>query len=228
MVRVVKENSSVMHFREKTKRIVGVRAATQDDVAVVARIHKARFGGLEYTLGQYSIGLIREFYAAFLGRSAFLVHVSNCGVDGFLVGGTPQQVAAAQRAFVRNNLVRCCLETLSHPRLWRAAYHFIRRSYLPQPIKFVEILAPNLPKMLSIAVDEAATGSGAAGALVKAFELSICGRHPGYILSVLKTNRRAVRFYEKMGMQIIVDTFPRSFILQKEFEAPDDDTPQEP
>ena len=50
-------------------------------------------------------------------------------------------------------------------------------------------MTPNLPKLLSIAVDEAAEGSGAATALVKAFEASICDRYAGYTLSVLKSNR---------------------------------------
>ena len=208
--------------------VAQVRAATRDDIGDVARIHKARFGGEEYTLGQYSLSLISEFYASFLGRCVFLVHVSERGVDGFVVGGGVEEVASAQRAFVRSNLVRCCWETLRHPRLWRAAYHFVRRSYLPQLEALAEIITPKLPKLLSIAVDQAAEGSGAATALVKAFESSISGCYAGYTLSVLKTNQQAVRFYEKLGLTIVVDSFPRSFIFQKDFESPADGSPQEP
>ena len=215
-------------FQEEMRRITEVRPATYDDIEDIARIHKARFGGPEYTLGQYSYSLVRGFYASFLGRCVFLVHCSDCGVDGFVVGGAPAEVSAAQRAFVRNNLVGCCLETLLHPRLWRAAYQFVRRSYLPQPTKFVEILAPDLPKLLSIAVDEAAQGSGAGAALVKAFESSISPRYAGYTLSVLKGNAQAVRFYEKLGLTIVVDAFPRSFIFYKEFGPSGDCDQQEP
>ncbi len=205
-----------------------IRAATQDDMGDVARIHKARFGGQEYTLGQYSTSLVRGFYASFLGRCVFLVHTSDRGVDGFVVGGGCGEVAGAQRAFVRNNLVRCCLETLGHPSLLRAGYNFIRRSYLPQPSKFLKVLAPNLPKLLSIAVDEAAQGSGAGAALVKAFESCIAGRYPGYTLSVLKTNAQAVQFYEKLGLTIVVDAFPRSFVFYKDFGPHGDRSPQKP
>ena len=208
--------------------ITGVRAATRDDVRDVARIHKARFGGPEYTLGQYSLPLISSFYLSFLGRCLFLVHVSQRGVDGFVVGGNHEEVYAAQRAFVRNHLARCCAETLLHPGLWRAAYHFCRRSFLPQPTKLVAMMAPKLPKLLSLAVDEAVEGSGTALALVKAFESNICSRHSGYTLSVLKNNPRAVRFYQRLGMQIVVDAFPRSFVFQKDFAPPDEGPPQGP
>ncbi len=208
--------------------ITKIRPATQDDIRDVARIHKARFGGFEYTLGQYSISLISKFYASFLGRCVFLVHVSDRGIDGFVMGGGPEEISAAKRAFIWNNLARCCWETLLHPRLWYAAYHFVRRSCLPQPTKFEEILAPNLPKLLSIAVDTAAEGSGTATVLVKAFESSIYDRCTGYTLNVLKTNAHAVRFYEKLGLKIIVDAFPRTFVFHREFGPPVDRSPQGP
>ena len=50
------------------------------------------------------MSLIRKFYTAFLGRCVFLVHVSDRGIDGFVVGGGPEKIAAAQRAFVRKNV----------------------------------------------------------------------------------------------------------------------------
>ena len=205
---------------------MGVRSATRDDLSDVARIHKARFGNLDYTLGQYSFSLITKFYASFSGRCVFLVHVSAGKVNGFLVGGPLAEVYRAQRAFVRSHLLQCCFETALHPRLWRAAGRFIRRSFLPQPMNFVPILAPNLPHLLSMAVDEAAEGTAAATALVKCFEAEISGEYPGYMLSVLKDNPRAIRFYKKLGLRVVVDAFPRTLLLQKDFAASDDTVPR--
>jgi ribosomal protein S18 acetylase RimI-like enzyme len=205
-----------------------VRGATRDDVVAVARIHKARFGTADYTLGQFSFSLIGKFYAEFLGRCVFLVHASDGRIDGFVVGGLPSEIFAVQRRFSFKHLPQCGLEVLCRPHLWPAAYRFIRRSFLPQPTKFVHILAPHLPRLLSIAVDEAAQGGGVAAALVRAFESSICRRHAGYTLSVLKTNQRAVRFYEKLGLEIVVDALPRSFVFQKQFEPSDNGRSPEP
>ena len=205
--------------------ITGVREATLDDVGDVARIHKARFSSPELTLGQFSVSLISKLYASFLGRYVFLVHVSERGVNGFLVGGGREELFNAERAFIRNNLLHCCAETLLHPHLWPALFRSVRKIFLPRTIDFVRPLAPRSPRLLSLAVDEAAQGSGAATALVKAFEAKISTCHPGYWLTVNKTNHRAVRFYERMGMMIVVDAFPTSFMFQKEFEPPDDMLP---
>ena len=208
--------------------ITEVRAAVRDDLADVARIHKARFGTHDYTLGQYSNSLIREFYASFLGRCLFLVHVSDRGIDGFVVGGMREDLFRVQRSFVLNNVGRCCLETLLHPRLWTAIYRAVRRIFALQPTQLVEFLTPDLPRLLSIAVDESAQGRGVAAALVTAFESSICNRYDGYTLSVLKTNQHAVRFYEKLGLTIMVDAYPRSFVFQKTFPPRDAGSSQEP
>ena len=75
-------------------------------------------------------------------------------------------------------------------------------------------------------MDKIAEGSGAAAALVKAFESSISSRYRGYTLSVLKTSRRAVRFYEKLGLTIVMDAFPRSYVFLKVFDPPGDDQSQ--
>lgn len=208
------------------KRRTEFRAATQDDIKEIARIHKQRFDTPEYTLGQFSVSLIGAFYRSLLGRCTFLVHVFDDQVDGFLVGGLQEEIYAAQRAFVSRHLVRCCLETMLHPRLWRAAYSFVRRSFLPQPAKFLPILAPNLPRVLSFAVGESAENT-VAFSLLRAFESTIRGRYAGYTMSVLKTNRTALQFYERLGIQIIVNAFPRSFILHREFPPSRDDCPRQ-
>jgi ribosomal protein S18 acetylase RimI-like enzyme len=194
-----------------------VRDAARDDVWDVAGIHKARFTGPEYALGQYSRWLIAKFYASFLDRCVFLVHVSGERVDGFLVGGPREAIFAAQRAFVRRHAARCCLETLIHPGLWFAAYHFLRRSFLPQSVRLASVLAPHLPRLLSMAVDNDVEGTGVGLSLVRAFESRICVRYSGYVLSVLKTNQRASRFYERLGMRLVAAGRAKSNVFQKDF-----------
>jgi len=104
-----------------------------------------------------------------------------------------------------------------HPGLWHASYHFLRRSFLPQSVKLAAVPAPRLPRLLSMAVDSEVEGNGVGLALVKAFESRICDQHSGYVLSVLKTNRRAVRFYERLGMRLVADASRRSNVFQKDF-----------
>lgn len=207
---------------------MGVRAAKRDDLRDVARIHKARFCTPDYTLGQYSVSLISKFYALFLDRCVFLVHVSDRGVDGFVMGGEREELYGVEHAFMRNNLARCCLETLLRPRLWPAAYGTLRKLFRSQAKGPVQQPGPALPRLLSIAVDKSAEGSGAAAALVAAFESSISSRHAAYELSVVKTNRQAVRFYEKLGLSLVPSASPKYFTFRREFKPPRDSSPQEP
>jgi ribosomal protein S18 acetylase RimI-like enzyme len=207
---------------------MGVRSATRDDLREVARIHKARFCTPDYTLGQYSVSLISKFYALFLGRCTFLVHVSQRGVDGFVLGGERGELQGVEHEFMRNHLARCCLETLLRPRLWPAAYATVRRLFPSQTKDPAPQPAPEAPRLLSIAVDKAAEGSGAAAELVKAFEESMSGSHTAYELSVVKTNRQAVRFYEKLGLTNVPSTSPKYFTFRREFKPPCARGPQGP
>ena len=198
--------------------LANVRAATPDDIRDVARIHKARFCGPSLTLGHFSVSLISKFYRSFLGRYVFLVHTSERGVDGFVLGGEREELFSAKRTFIFSNLGRCCWEIVLHLHLWPAVFHFIRRFFIPQEKDFVRPLAPDLPRLFLLCVAKAAEGSGAATALVKAFESVISSRYAGYWLTVSKSNHRAVRFYQRLGLTVVVDAFPRGFMFQKEFE----------
>ena len=124
---------------------MGVRSATRDDLREVARIHKARFCTPDYTLGQYSVSLISKFYALFLGRCTFLVHVSQRGVNGFVLGGERGELQGVEHEFMRNHLARCCLETLLRPRLWPAAYATGRRLFPSQTKDPAPQPAPEAP-----------------------------------------------------------------------------------
>ena len=207
---------------------MGVRAATPEDLWEVARVHKARFSTPDYTLGQYSVSLIYKFYKAFLGRCVFLVHVSDQSVDGFVLGGEPAELHGAEHAFLRHNLTRCGLETLVRPRLWRAAYGTACKLLLSRKKDPSQQPTPPLPRLLSIAVDRNAGGSGAAMELVRAFESSVSSDHPAYELSVVKTNRQAVRFYEKLGLTRLAEASPKYFTFRKEFRPACDGSLQEP
>ena len=199
---------------------MGVRAATPDDLGDIARIHKARFGTSDYILGQYSVSFINKFYASFLGQSVFLVHVSDRGVDGFVLGGERAKLRGAERAFLWKNIFRYGLETLLHPRLWPGACRSAYKLCRSLTKKLVRQPGAELPRMLSIAVDEAAQGSGTAEALGTAFEADIASRHAAYQLSVLPNNRRAVRFYEKLGLTLVEDASPDHLTFQREFKPP--------
>jgi ribosomal protein S18 acetylase RimI-like enzyme len=161
----------------------------------------------------------------------FLAHISDRGIDGFVLGGERGDLDAAEHAFLRKHLFRCCLETLFHPRLWPAAYGTLRKLSLSKskrPVQQPAPAAPALPRLLSIAVDASAEGSGAAGELVAAFESSISSRCAAYELSVVKTNLQAVRFYEKLGLTLVATASPKYFTFRREFKQPRSSSLQEP
>jgi ribosomal protein S18 acetylase RimI-like enzyme len=108
--------------------------------------------------------------------------------------------------------------------LWRDAaqraignLHFPRRAAMPADNK-----SQTDPKMeiLSIAVSKDTMGKGVGAALIEAFEKSIQASHvEHYDLVVVKENRRASRFYEKSGFQVIEDDGLR-LCLRKTLKSP--------
>ena len=207
---------------------MGVREATRDDLWDVARIHKARFGTPDYALGQYPIAIISNFYALFLGRCVFLVHVSDRGVDGFILGGEARHLRGAERAFVWNNIVPLRFGNITpSPSLAGCL------PQCPQIIRIADQESSCNGRRRSCldcfpAVDKTAEGGGAAVALMEAFGSSISGRYTAYLLSVIPTNRRAVQSYKKLGLTIVEDASPDHFTFQREFKLPCGSSPQEP
>jgi len=177
----------------------GIRAAAATDIPAIARIHKQRFA--THLLGQYSTSLIGQYYAAFLDRAVFLVHEGEAGVDGFVVGGPWATCWACKRAFLRANVPRCLGEALCHPRFALAALRQARHMLGGARTR----RKPATPafRLLSIAVAEEAGGTGVGADLVKAFEARIPPRVPAYGLSVHTDNARAIRFYRKLGLELI-------------------------
>jgi ribosomal protein S18 acetylase RimI-like enzyme len=200
-----------------------IRNAQESDLSAIAGIHKAQFES--HFLGQYSTTLLACFYRSFLGKNlSFLVHETANTVDGFVLGGESAGLGSCRMTFVRKNLLRCLGESLLRPRLWRDAaqraiglLHFPRRAETPADNK-----SQAGPKMeiLSIAVSKDTMGKGVGAALIVAFEKSIQASHvEHYDLVVVKENRRASRFYEKSGFQVIEDDGLRLF-LRKTLKSP--------
>jgi ribosomal protein S18 acetylase RimI-like enzyme len=196
-----------------------VRAAREDDLTTVTRIHKLHFSNADYTVGQYSVALIREFYHCFLGRSVFLVHASDSRVDGFVLGGERKDLHAIERLFLRNHFLACCLETLGHPLRWRAAFRTASRLLLRCWTKPASYDPLPVPRLLTLAVDESVKGSGVAKALVDAFESRLRRSYAAYELSVVKTNHRAVRFYQKLGLRVVAGTDPMYHKFRRDYDG---------
>lgn len=162
--------------------------------------------------------LLRKYYGTFLGKVPFFVHEAAEGVDGFLLGGPSKTLGERRAAFVRENLLRCLWETLLRPRLWLASWRRGLRHINPfrraragtkreSPASYINVL--------SIAVSKKAMGTGVARALIDAFEQTIQNLHvEHYGLSVIKSNLRACRFYEKNGFEVIKDN-GTNYILRK-------------
>jgi ribosomal protein S18 acetylase RimI-like enzyme len=196
-----------------------VREATADDLQEVARIHKSRFCTKHYALGQFSLPLIRGYYTAFLGRCVFLVHVSERRIDGFLLGGDHEELRHIAGKVYRKLILRCFLESFTRPGVWSPAIHSVLKAIRKRREKPVR--SQDFPRLLSLAVDEAAEGTGAAIALVAAFEDRLRGKYSAYELKVVKTNHRALRFYEKLGMVIVPSNSPNHYTFRKVWEPSD-------
>ena len=180
------------------------RPLQADDLDRVAAIHCAAFSTSPLTLlGREAV---RRYYAWLLGGPHDVTAVgafSSGQCVGFSFGGV---FRGAMTGFLKRNRVYLGLRVLSHPwllarapfrsRLWQGLRILGRRQKKPGP-------APSATPsfgILSIAVDPAWQGSGAASALMResesaAVRLGFRQMH----LTVHPENARAVRFYEKSG-----------------------------
>jgi ribosomal protein S18 acetylase RimI-like enzyme len=197
-----------------------VRPARPEDLMQVARIHKERFDDADYLLGQYSTSLIAAFYGRYLEGVVFLIHANEQGaIDAFVLGGEAGILREKKRDFVRACTVRIAWESLLRPRLWHLAIADAMRMLKPRDNQSA---APQPPdrlrntRLLSIAVASNVTGKGAAAELVKGFDEVMRNRCPGYELTVLKTNERARRFYEKLEFTLVGET-EQEYVFQRRF-----------
>jgi ribosomal protein S18 acetylase RimI-like enzyme len=201
--------------RSEGRQAPNVRLATRADLLQIARIHKQRFSRPMDFLGHYSLGLITEFYREFLGRCVFLVHATDREIDGFVLGGEAKTLAHCKGTFRRNHFVASVLQTLTRPHIWSLASQRIRhhRSDAHGP--------PGTGgdfRLLSLAVDQQAEGSGVGKALMRAFDAAVPPQYLAYRLSVLKVNDHALHFYEKLGFEVAGES-EISWVLHRNLQA---------
>jgi ribosomal protein S18 acetylase RimI-like enzyme len=195
-----------------------IRPCRKEDLARIAEIHKARFLLPGTLLGQLSSALIAALYSAFLDRSIFLVHLTHGKVDGFVLGGMSGVVTSCKWTFLRGHFLFCLADLARRPHLWYLAL----RSFVRLMGGCFSLGAKPAPseecRILSIAVDPAASGNGVGTALVEGFEEVIRATCREYSLHVLKTNSSAIRFYEKLAFQCVGET-SISWKMRKELAA---------
>lgn len=190
--------------------IYTLRVATHNDIDQVAGIHKQQFS--THFLGKYSIDLLKQYYASFLGESIFFVGEKSSQIDGFVLGGESNKLQQAKNRFIKHNKYRCIMETLLMPEIYCQAlsriYSIISEvsgNYLNRSSD----CSPNCAvgkriRLLSIAVCQEAQGSGLATQLVQLFEqrIKLDNAAHGYGLSVKIDNQRAIGFYKKIGFTL--------------------------
>jgi ribosomal protein S18 acetylase RimI-like enzyme len=172
---------------------VKIRKATLMDLSVIAYIHKMQFS--DHLLGQLSVGLLERFYASFWKVGILLVSKWEDRPIGFLLGGNKDVATRIKKEFIKNNKYIIAAEFFIRPK----QYFTIIQSYrhLIDDSLSLDILQTRM-RLLSIAVLDNFSGTGAAANLIGEFEKLIypCTE---YGFSVKKTNLKAINFYMKNG-----------------------------
>lgn len=175
-----------------------IRRGKLEDVFSVATIHKQQFP--THFLGKYSVNLLAQYYKPLLPY-IFLVSDQKGSVNGFVVGGTSNQLVTAKREFLVSNKHLYITETLLRPRTYLGALARVKSLVTLRNVNENQSTENDFVWLLSIAVDKSALGTGVSQDLCAAFEQSL-GTSSSYGLYVLKDNIRAITFYEKMGFEI--------------------------
>lgn len=177
-----------------------VQQATDNDIFKVASIHKQQFP--THFLGKYSVRLLSAYYKAFLDNSIFLVSRDNDEVNGFVVGGFASNLSCGRRDFLTQNKVLYITETILRPNTYLGVLSRLKSvASSMQKTKGSNSVTDEI-FILSIAVDKNYMGKGIAQELCHAFEESIKPDASEYGLYVRCDNKRAVKFYEKMGFKV--------------------------
>ncbi len=195
-----------------------IRPCTRRDLASVAEIHKSRFDAPCSHLGQLSPPLIAAFYAAFIGHSIFLVHSSDGEVDGFILGGSSREILRCRLSFSRAHALACIAEIACRPNLWLLALRSIATLTRKWFVSMAGAPVSEELRLISIAVAAHATRRGVGTALVECFEAATRAACRTYSLNVLKSNSSALKFYEKLGFQVVGER-AIALTLRKELAA---------
>jgi len=174
-----------------------IRSVRQEDLKEIARIHKQAFIGRG--LSGYSDRIVAKRYELFRDTCIFLLNEEDM-INGFIVGGSAHDLAAARKRFFKENLALCLFEAVMRPRDLVGRLKGL--VWPPRPVE-------NFPAMqlLSIAVIGEARGTGLASRLLAAFEARLPANCT-YALSVDSQNRRAIDFYVKHGFRLEAISHP--------------------
>lgn len=172
------------------------------DIDIIAGIHKDQFN--DHFLGKYSVGIIKAYYKEFIGNSLFLVYKEENTIKGFILGGQQANIKNSKDRFLKNNFFKLIMATLIKPDLYFQAFARLKERFIKKSIEENEKTTTDkiVYVILSIAVAKEFLGKGIAQALVNAFQ-ERTGKVAEIQLYVKKSNKRAIRFYEKMGFSVL-------------------------
>lgn len=175
-----------------------VRLANKNDLKYIANIHKQQFSS--HFLGQFSVKLLERFYECFFDYDTiFIVSETDGIVSGFIVGGKLSMINLCTSLFIKKNIPLYLREIIMRPSTWRKSCR-----------KFINVITGKGPSkesldyvmeytLLSIAVSSDFQGKNVAKDLIVYFDELMKKYSNKYFLSVMDSNSRAIRFYEKMG-----------------------------
>lgn len=181
------------------------REANSDDLKKIALVHIDCFPKTMITLlGQR---LISSYYGEFLREdNIFIIAESKDDIVGFCMGY--ESGSEAKSMFIKKNKIRLVIRLLylcatCNKLAIRKCWNYLR----PQKCEEKRIKKIADADLLSICVKDVCKGKGVAQQLVNNFENVLLEKHlVDYTLSVYKTNARAIKFYEKMGLEIISES----------------------
>ncbi|MCP4740905.1 MAG: GNAT family N-acetyltransferase [Phycisphaera sp.] len=180
-----------------------IRIARPDDIAGMATCHAEAFPGRgTSTMGDEWLRFLYRFYLEADMNVSMVAVGSNGEIDGIAVGGDPRLFGRYRKASARRFPLRLAWMTIVDPAVRRPVLNLLRRAVTPKqggPGATIEADS-DMAGLLSIGVRPGAKGSGVAARLIEGFERRCL--ELGFSstqLSVLDSNTRARRFYEKAG-----------------------------
>ncbi len=185
-----------------------VEVAKDEFLPGVAKVHRKCFP--EYFITTFGESLIEEYYRCYLKiDNLFVVAKEGETIIGFCMGY--RQGSNARSTFLKENKIKLSLKMILQifrrnklviTKCWNYFLgYFVRKKSETKCSKIVD------GDLLSICVLPEFRGKGISVELVKEFEKLLTEQNIGeYLLSVYKTNIKAIHFYTKMGFTVIAET----------------------
>ncbi len=196
-----------------------IRKAKEGDLLKIASLHTECFP--DHFLPKLGLKLLSRYYKEFLlSGDIFLINVDGDKVNGLLVG----RISSINiiNNFIRNNYIELGFRVFKLCIKFDKDIYIRIRRFLKQ--KFQSNSSKNKSARSNmrawaslhvICVSDDCKGTGVARKLVEEFEKQLFEySFPGYKLLVRKTNCRAQRFYEKVGLQMDNET-ETHYVLKK-------------